>query len=136
MFFFRTRLHIIFTTSSAKSVDELDPDNLPSIQTSLDVWILRDQSILLTTNWNHEDEIIYMEFAKFENMTRHQFKQPLLPKTENFNQGLVIIGGKLQFVSFNSPMTFLATGSLDLNGLIQLFLNVLIQRSIHSKKRH
>ena len=102
---FRTRLHIIFMTSSAKSVDELEPDDLPSIPTSLDIWILRDQSILLTTNWNH-DEIIYIKFAKFENMTRHQFKQRLLPKTVNFNQSLLIIGGKLQFVSFNSPLTF------------------------------
>ena len=118
---FRTRLNIVFMTSSVKSVDDMDPDNLPSIPTSLDVWILRDQSILLTKNWNSEDEVIYMEFEKFENMTRHQFSQPLLPKTESFNQGLVIIGQKLKFVSFNSPLTFLAIGSVDLNGLKQRF---------------
>ena len=77
--------------------------------TILDVWILRDQSILLTKNWNSEDEVIYMEFEKFENMTRHKFSQPMLPKTESFNQGLVIIHWKLQFVSFNSPLKWVNT---------------------------
>ena len=53
-------------TSSAIKVDDLDPKNLPTIPTSLDMWILRDQSIILTMNWDKNDEVINMDFKGFK----------------------------------------------------------------------
>ena len=57
-----TRLNIIFMTSSAKNVDDLNPKDLPKFPSALDVWILRDQEILLTRHWDAEDQVINMDF--------------------------------------------------------------------------
>ena len=60
-------------TSSAKDVDQLNPKDLPKIPSALDVWILRDQEILLTRNWDDEDQVINMDFSGFQNQIRTVF---------------------------------------------------------------
>ena len=76
-----TRLNIIFMTSSAKNVDDLNPKDLPKFPSALDVWILRDQEILLTRNWDAEDQVKNMDFSGFQKQIQKAFLQTLLPKS-------------------------------------------------------
>ena len=103
---FRTRLNIIFKTSSPKKVDDLDPAKLPIVPTSLDMWVLRDQSIVLTMNWETNDEVINMNFTGFTAEILKTFSQTLVPTSKPYNQGLVVIDKVLQFVSMDSAMNF------------------------------
>ena len=61
-----TRLNIIFMTSSAQDLNQLNPKDLPKIPSAIDVWILRDQEILITRNWDTEDQLINMDFSGFQ----------------------------------------------------------------------
>ena len=83
-------------TSSAIRMDDLDPNNLPQIPTALDMWILRDQNLVLTVNWDKNDEIINMDFQGFEQQIQNTFSQTLSPQSRPYNQGLI-----LKFVSMN-----------------------------------
>ena len=89
-------------TSSAIKVDDLDPNNLPQIPTSLNMWILRDQNIILTMNWDKNDEVINMDFPGFKQVIQTTFSQTLSPQSRPFNQGLGVIEKVLQFVNMDS----------------------------------
>ena len=50
-------------TSSAQDMDQLDPNDLPEVPTSLDVWLLRDQAVLLTANLRPDKNKIFTNFV-------------------------------------------------------------------------
>ena len=93
-----TRLNIIFMTSSAQDLDQLNPKDLPKIPSAIDVWILRDQDILLISYWDAEDQVINMNFSGFQKQIKKVFSQTLMTKEQPFNQGLVIIDQTFQFI--------------------------------------
>ena len=51
-----TRLDIAFMTGSSYNSKQLTHGNLPTVATSIDVWILRGQDILLTKDWEADDQ--------------------------------------------------------------------------------
>ena len=78
------------------------------------MWILRDQNIILTVNWDKNDEIINMDFKGFKQQIQKTFSQTLSPQSRPYNQGLVVIEKVLQFVNMDSDLTFLEEASVDL----------------------
>ena len=99
-----TRLKIIFMTSSAQDVDQLDPNDLPKVPTALDVWILRDQAVLLTKNWNAEDQVINMDFTGFKDLIQTRFSQTLSPTSKPYHQCLVVINRIFKFINMKSDL--------------------------------
>ena len=95
-----TRLDIAFMTSASYDFKQLQPSNLPVIPTSIDVWILRGQDILLTKDYASEDQIINMKFTGFKQTIANVFSQTIIPTVQPYNQGLVIIDKTYQFVKF------------------------------------
>ena len=72
------RLDIAFMASSAYDFKQLKPSDLPVIPTSIDVWILRGQDILLTKDWASEDLIINMKFTGFQQTISRTFSQTIV----------------------------------------------------------
>ena len=84
-----TRLDIIFMSGSAASFASLDLNDLPADPTSLDIWILRDQNIILSTHITSE-ETINLKFAGFIGNILATFGQVLTIETKPFHQALVL----------------------------------------------
>ena len=93
-----TRLDISFMTSSAYNYKDLQPAALPILPTAIDLWILRDQAILLTRDLAG-DKVINVNFTGFETQVNTVFSQSLKPTVKPFNLGLVIIDKRLQFLT-------------------------------------
>ena len=71
-----TRLDIIFMSSAATDFASLNPSSLPEFPTSLDIWILRDQSIILTKKML-SDEAINLQFESFIDSIKQTFGQTI-----------------------------------------------------------
>ena len=93
-----TRLDIAFMTGSSYDFKRLKPSPLPSVDTSINVWILHGQDILLTKDWAANDQIVNIKFIGFSQSISTTFSQTLTPTVQPFNQGLVIIDQQFQFV--------------------------------------
>ena len=105
----------------------LQPAALPILPTAIDLWILRDQEILLTQDWLAEDQVINMNFSGFETQVKTVFSQSLKPTVQPFNQGLVIIDKRLQFLTMESSLVFEVDATSDLKRVhTKLYQNFLI----------
>ena len=76
----KTRLNLIFITSSYKNIDDYPPLTLPDEPTALDLWILRDQSLVLTHNWDTKDELVTMIFKNFTAEMFVKFSQDIVKR--------------------------------------------------------
>ena len=71
-------------TGSSYNFKQLTHGNLPTVVTSIDVWILRGQDILLTKDWEADDQTVSMKFAGFAQQISTTFSQTLLPTVQPF----------------------------------------------------
>ena len=81
-----TRLKIIFMADAASDFGALTPSKLPDFPLSLNVYILRDQSILLTKSMLR-DEAFNLKFDGFIENLKENFQQYLTIQTQpRFNR--------------------------------------------------
>ena len=114
-----TRLDIAFMTSSAYDYKQLQPAALPMLPSAIDVWTFRGQEILLTRDWASEDQVVNMNFSGFETQIKTVFSQIVKPTVQPFNQDLVIIDQKLQFLKMESSLVFEVNAtSLSFNNIL------------------
>ena len=99
-----TKLGIAFVTSSEFSFKKLKPADLPIGNVVLDVYLLRNQEVLITKNYQDEDELRNMLFSGFSNLLFRTFSQTLVPIKQDFNQVLVLEDKKFKFVPLSSPI--------------------------------
>ena len=66
-------------------VGDLKPESLPTQPTSLDMFILRDQNIVLTVNWVTTDQVVTMDFPSFIKALNDRFSQTLTPVQQPYN---------------------------------------------------
>ena len=98
---FGATLNIIFICSAPIPINDLDPANLPTNPTALDMYILKDQDIVLTSTWV-VDQTITMDFPNCIQAITDRFSQLLVLTKQPFNQALVLINQQFKFVSMNS----------------------------------
>ena len=79
-------------------VGDLKPARLPTQPMSLDIFILRDQNIVLTVNWVTSDQVVTMDFPGFIKVLNDRFSQTVTPVQKPYNQALVLIDQIFQFV--------------------------------------
>ena len=79
---FETRLSLAFITSSAFDFSQYKKNALPSTKQAINVYILRDQAIILTKNFNTDDSMINMLFNGFTRTLRTEFGQDVVPTTQ------------------------------------------------------
>jgi hypothetical protein len=124
-----TRLDIAFMTGSSYNFKQLTPANLPSVATSIDVWILRGQDILLTKDWAADDQIVNMKFIGFKEQISTTFSQTLLPIVQPFNQGLVVVDKIFQFVKMESRSAFEVNATADLDQVFRTLTQIIDQET-------
>jgi hypothetical protein len=114
-----TRLDIAFMTGSSYNFKQLTPSNLPTMATRIDFWILRGQDILLTKDWEADDQTVSMKFSGFSKQISDTFSQTLLTEVQPFDQGLVIVNKIFQFVKMESQSTFEVNSTADLDQIFR-----------------
>ena len=82
---FCAKLNIIFMCSAPLRVGDLIPGNLPAENVSLDMYILRDQEIVITSNWVTSDETITMDFDGCVTAIIDRFSQTLTLIKQPYN---------------------------------------------------
>ena len=92
-------------TSAPMQVGDLKPERLPTQPMSLDMFILRDQNIVLTVNWVTSDQVVTMDFPSFITVLNDRFSQTLTPVQRPYNQALVLIDQVFKFIDMNSPLS-------------------------------
>ena len=113
-----TKLGIAFVTSSEFSFKKLQPAQLPDGNLVLDVYLLRNQQVLITKNYQDEDELRNMIFSGFSNLLFRTFGQTLVPTKEDYNQVLVLENKTFKFKPLSSPATYAVNTTIE---LIQVF---------------
>ena len=100
-------------SSAPLQINDLDPSNLPVMPISLDMFILRGQDIVITSNWVI-DQTITMDFPNCIEAINQRFSQLLVLVKQPFNQALVLIDQEFQFVNMNYSLKFMAHTTQDL----------------------
>ena len=101
-----TKLGIAFVTSSEFSFKSLKPTQLPDGNLALDVYLLRNQEVLITKNYQDQDELRNMIFPGFSNLLHRTFGQTLVPSRQDYNQVLTLESKVFKFAPLSSPLSY------------------------------
>ena len=115
-------------TSSAHTFALLDPSNLPTESIAIDVWILRNQNVILTTKYQ-TDSGLNWQFSTFTQGLKSRFHQDITFSQQAYNQVLVLRNGIFSFTSFDSTEMFLCKNSSHLYQVAILFGQIIEQEN-------
>ena len=104
---FCASLNIIFMCSAPLQIGDLTPGDLPVENVSLDMYILRDQEIVITSNWV-TDETVTMDFPGCVRAIIDRFSQTLILVKQPYNQALVLIDQIFTFVNLNNTSKYVS----------------------------
>ena len=121
-----TRLDIIFMSGAATAFASLDPTDLPMDPTALDIWILRDQNIILSTHITSE-ESINLQFQGFIANILNTFAQTITIKAMPYHQALVLKNKQFIFERMDSSNKYAATSNKRLSQIATLFSQIVKQ---------
>ena len=113
------KVHIIFMSSATFTFALLEPTDLPSSNVAIDVWVIRNQDVILTQHYQH-DAGLNWQFPKFIADIKKRFKQDITVTKQDFNQVLVLHNKKFSFVNFNSNDMYLCKNTSNLFHLATL----------------
>ena len=71
-------------------MNEIDPLQLPDFPIALDMYILKDQTLVLTSTWV-ADITVTLDFQNCKTEIYERFSQTLTLSQKPFNQALVIV---------------------------------------------
>jgi hypothetical protein len=114
-------------TAASFDFKSLRRETLPTKSMSIDVWILRDQEILLTKNAKQDDEIVNMMFSGFSTTMQRIFAQTVTPTKQQYNQGLVLENGVFQFVPMNTSRVYEVQNNKDMSQVFRTFSQLIDQ---------
>ena len=124
---YKTRLSLAFITASSFDFKNYQPNTLPLTSQAVDVWILRDQTSLLTQNSKIEDSMVNMFFPGFTATLRRTFGQTVIPTRQPFNQGLVLEAGQFKFVNMNTSDIYEVQKTVDMSQAYRTFSQLINQ---------
>ena len=130
---FISRPDFIFSTQASFEFANLDPENMPGEDCSLDPVILAGSTAVLTRN---EDmgEIYSISFVSFKKTIRDVFNQDIQFTTAPYHQMLVLKKGLFEFISTSDNGTYLARKNADLTNIFEKLQVILNQeRQFHEK---
>ena len=114
------KVHIIFMSSSAFNFALLEPTDLPSSNVAIDVWVIRNQDVILTQHYQHDADLNW-QFPKFIADLKMRFEQTISVQKQDFNQVLVLRNKQFSFVNFDSNDMYLCKNTTHLAHLETLF---------------
>jgi hypothetical protein len=122
------KIHIIFMASSAFTFALLDPTALPSSNVAIDVWVIRNQDVILTQHYKH-DAGLNWQFPTFVDNLKTRFHQTISVQMQDFNQILVLRNQQFSFVNFDSDDMYLCKNTTNLNHIATLFSQIIEQET-------
>ena len=125
---------------------------MPPGNIALDVYLLRNQEVLLTKNFSDNDELRNMLFDGFSALLQASFSQILQPTKQDYNQVLVLENKLFKFVPLSTDLTYLVNSTLELSQVHEMvnqiiskeqeildqltaFQNMLIDTSVFQKEK-
>ena len=99
----------------------------------MNVYILRDQEIILTKNFNTDSSMINMFFPGFTKIMLEEFGQNIVPTKQSYNQGLVLDKGLFKFVNINSTNLYEVKNTKDISQTYQLLSQLINQEQKNSQ---
>merc|ERR1712215_199459 len=124
--YYSSPLNLIFLVSAPNSIDKLDPLKLPDLPLSLDVYILKDQSLVLTSTWV-EDILITLDFNICQTKTQERFSPKISVIQQPFDQALVIKNKVFMFVNMDSDENFYGKKNPDLQRIYTILQHIISQ---------
>ena len=115
-------------SSAAHNFALLDPASLPLAKIAIDVWIIRNQDVILTQHYNH-DQGLNWQFAKFIEDIQTKFDQTITVQRQDYNQVLVLRDQQFSFVNFDSNTMYLCKNTTHLTHLATLFAQIVEQEN-------
>ena len=115
-------------SSAAHNFALLDPASLPLAKIAIDVWIIRNQDVILTQHYNH-DQGLNWQFAKFIEDIQTKFDQTITVQRQDYNQVLVLRDQQFSFVNFDSDTMYLCKNTTHLTHLATLFAQIIEQEN-------
>ena len=103
--YFSAPLNLIFLSSAPISIDKIDPLELPNLPLALDMYILKDQSLVLTSTWV-EDITITLDFQICKTKLHERFSQHISISQQPFDQALVLKNKIFMFIDMNDDKKF------------------------------
>ena len=94
--------------------------------TSVDVWLLRNQEVLITKG-TIDDQMINMFFPGFSATVLQNFGQTIVPTKQPYNQALVLEGGIFKFVKMTTPTTYEVSNTVELTQAFRIFSQLINQ---------
>ena len=125
---YHAKLPIIFMASSALNFATLDPNDLPSSNVAVDIYVIRNQDVILS-QFFHNDTALNWQFPKFVSDFKKRFGQDITVSKQNYNQILVIRNLEFSFVDFDSNDMFLCKNSTHLAQIATLFSQIIEQEN-------
>jgi hypothetical protein len=113
-------------TGAAMPFARLLPNDMPMQNVALDIWIIRHQNVILTQRFRH-DSAFSLQFTNFTQMIQSRFGQAITIESQNYNQVLVLIEQRLQFVNIDSQTMFLCQNTTNLAHVATLFHQIIEQ---------
>jgi hypothetical protein len=113
-------------SGSAAAFSSLDPNNLPTDPTSLDIWILRDQNIILSTHIISEVSM-NLQFAGFIKNILTTFGQVITITPQPFHQALVLKDKTFLFERMDSNIKYAAKTNKRVSQIATLFQQIVTQ---------
>ena len=120
-----TTLGIAFLTGSEFSFKSLRPTQLPEGRLALDVYILRNQQVLITKNYQDEDELRNMIFSGFSSLLHQTFGQTLVPSRQAYNQVLTLESKVFKFTPLSSPLRYSVNTTTQVMQVLQLVTQII-----------
>ena len=125
---------------------------MPPGNIALDVYLLRNQEVLLTKIFSDNDELRNMLFDGFSALLQASFSQILQPTKQDYNQVLVLENKLFKFVPLSTDLTYLVNSTLELSQVHEMvnqiiskeqeildqltaFQNMLIDTSVFQKEK-
>ena len=116
-----------FITDSVFDFGQYKKNTLPSTKQAVNVYILRDQEIILTKNFNTDSSMINMFFPGFTKIMLEEFGQNIVSTKQAYNQGLVLDKGLFKFVNINSTNLYEVKNTKDISQTFQLLSQLINQ---------
>ena len=102
---YHAKLPIIFMASSALNFATLEPNDLPTSNVAIDIYVIRNQDVILS-QFFHNDTALNWQFPKFIADFKMRFGQDITVSKQTYNQILVLKNSEFSFVDFDSPDMF------------------------------
>ena len=115
------------------SLNKIDPLKLPDFPLALDMYILKDQTLVLTSTWV-ADITVTLDFQHCKTKINERFSQQISLSQQPFDQALVIKNKIFMFINMNDDQKFYAKKTPDLTRIYTTLQHLIAQEKAYLRQ--